>query len=218
MSKELGNTIRNYRNRLGFTQKQLGEKLNKGESTVRMWELGKSTPPADVIPLLTKVLDADYSLLMKLAGYISERNIEELKNKVSRILEMENEIQVHIKNMQLEMQNLAEDSKNAEKIKQLMIGMEILNEMLQEEMNERVNNQHEIEKIQYSTSHCEDYDEALQSLKLTEHVFDKVDNTIKLENLFNKCQEITIGDKTLSPQEKEKALQILKLTFDSGNN
>lgn len=218
MSKELGNTIRNYRNRLGFTQKQLGEKLNKGESTVRMWELGKSTPPADVIPLLTKVLDADYSLLMKLAGYISERNIEELKNKISRILEMENEIQVHIKNMQLEMQNLADDSKNAEKIKQLMIGMEILNEMLQEERYERVNNQHEIEKLQYSTSHCEDYDEALQSLKSTEHVFDKVDNTIKLENLFNLCQEITIGDKTLSPQEKEKALQILKLTFDSGNN
>ncbi len=218
MSKELGNTIRNYRNRLGFTQKQLGEKLNKGESTVRMWELGKSTPPADVIPLLTKVLDADYSLLMKLAGYISERNIEELKNKISRTLEFENEIQVHIKNMQLEMQNLADDSKNAQKIKQLMIGMEILNEMLQEERYERINNQHEIEKLQYSTSHCEDYDEALQSLKLPEHVFDKVDNTIKLENLFNIRHEITIGDKTLSPQEKEKALQILKLTFDSGNN
>lgn len=218
MSKELGDIIRNYRYRLGFTQKQLGKKLNKGESTVRMWELGKSTPPADVIPLLTKVLDADYSLLMKSAGYISESNIEELKNKISGTLKLENEIQVHIKNMQLEIQNLADDSKNAEKIKQLIIGIERFIEMLQEMMYERVNHQHEIEKLQYSTSHCKNYDEALQSLKLTEHVFDKVDNTIKLENLFNICQEITIGDKTLSPQEKEKALQILKLTFDSGNN
>lgn len=48
----LGARIRMFREKRGLTQKALGAMLNKGESTVRMWELGRSEPDVDTLKLL----------------------------------------------------------------------------------------------------------------------------------------------------------------------
>jgi transcriptional regulator with XRE-family HTH domain len=50
----LGARIRAFREMNGLTQKALGSKLNKGESTVRMWELGRSEPDVETLKLLAE--------------------------------------------------------------------------------------------------------------------------------------------------------------------
>lgn len=52
----LGTLIRKHRRELKLTQKQLAEKLGVGESTVRMWELGKNYPTFPVLILLLNIL------------------------------------------------------------------------------------------------------------------------------------------------------------------
>ncbi len=51
----IGNRIRDLRNENSLTQKQLGEMVNKSESTVRMWELGYSEPDIDTLGLLSNI-------------------------------------------------------------------------------------------------------------------------------------------------------------------
>ena len=48
----LGARIREFRKKNGLTQGLLGAKLNRGESTVRMWELGRSEPDVETLKLL----------------------------------------------------------------------------------------------------------------------------------------------------------------------
>ena len=69
MSKKSGTRIRELRKGIGMTQAQLAEKVNKAESTVRMWELGKSEPDNSTLVLLSKTLGKpiDYILGNELA-------------------------------------------------------------------------------------------------------------------------------------------------------
>lgn len=56
--------IKSLRAAYALTQKQLADKLQKGESTVRMWELGKSEPDSETINLLSREfgVSTDYIL------------------------------------------------------------------------------------------------------------------------------------------------------------
>ena len=64
MNTTVGKRIKELRKAHGWTQVQLSEKLNKCDSTVRMWELGKSEPDSKTIILLSKLLEVptDYML------------------------------------------------------------------------------------------------------------------------------------------------------------
>ena len=46
--------IKSIRKKLHMTQKEFAELLNKGESTVRMWELGYSEPDSETIRILSE--------------------------------------------------------------------------------------------------------------------------------------------------------------------
>lgn len=54
--KELGEVIREFRKRLKLSQKEVANKLEVSESTVRMWELGKNNISAKDLYLLSDVL------------------------------------------------------------------------------------------------------------------------------------------------------------------
>lgn len=56
--------IRNMRIAFGLTQKQLADKLGKGESTVRSWEIGKSEPDLETVSKIAKIfsVSTDYFL------------------------------------------------------------------------------------------------------------------------------------------------------------
>lgn len=51
----IGDRIKRLRLQWGLTQRELSEVVNKSESAVRMWELGKSEPDVETINILAKV-------------------------------------------------------------------------------------------------------------------------------------------------------------------
>ncbi len=65
----IGTRIRFAREQKGFTQKQLGVAVNKGDSTVRMWELGKSEPDLTTLNLIANKLDVSTLYLLGHCSY-----------------------------------------------------------------------------------------------------------------------------------------------------
>lgn len=59
----LADKIRELRRMMGFSQKQLGEKLGVGQSTVAMWENGKNSPPYAMLLLLSEVFGISIAAL-----------------------------------------------------------------------------------------------------------------------------------------------------------
>lgn len=60
----IGGRIKALREAAGLTQAELGKKVNKGESTVRMWELGKSEPDLDTTIKLAEVFNVSTDYLL----------------------------------------------------------------------------------------------------------------------------------------------------------
>lgn len=72
---DLGIKLRKGRTSTKKTQKQLGKMLGVGESTVRMWELGKNKPSPEVLKKISKILDIPLYELMSTAGYMDNRTL-----------------------------------------------------------------------------------------------------------------------------------------------
>ena len=64
ISNSIAARIRELRINHGYTQKELSELLFKSESTVRMWELGKSEPDIGTIVKLAKCLEVSLEYLL----------------------------------------------------------------------------------------------------------------------------------------------------------
>ena len=60
----IAHRIKDLRQKEKLTQAQLGEKLFKSESTVRMWELGKSEPDIDTLNILASVFNVSTDYLI----------------------------------------------------------------------------------------------------------------------------------------------------------
>lgn len=75
----IGLRIKFAREQKGYTQKQLGNLVNKGDSTVRMWELGKSEPDLVTLNLIAKSLDVDTSYLL---GNTPYKTFYEMPNNI----------------------------------------------------------------------------------------------------------------------------------------
>ena len=91
----VGLRIKQAREQKGLTQKQLGISVKKGDSTVRMWELGKSQPDLTTISLIAKVLDVSPSFLLghkedqeliNIIKGMSEEEVKELSSFVDYII------------------------------------------------------------------------------------------------------------------------------------
>ena len=60
----VGSRIRSLRREKGESQKELARQLNKSESAVRMWELGKSEPDIETIKLLSQHFGVSVSYII----------------------------------------------------------------------------------------------------------------------------------------------------------
>ncbi|AUN16102.1 hypothetical protein B2H91_19725 [Clostridium botulinum] len=60
----LAENIKKYRNKLGLTQKQLGEKIYKSEILIRKYESGKTNVPPSTLFDLCNVLDVEIAPLL----------------------------------------------------------------------------------------------------------------------------------------------------------
>ena len=64
MASTLGANIKALRQARSLTQVELGGKLHKAGSTVRMWELGKAYPDTDTLIALSQVFNVSTDYLL----------------------------------------------------------------------------------------------------------------------------------------------------------
>ena len=62
----VGQLIRFLRENRGLTQKDVAKIVQKGDSTVRMWELGKSEPDNETLLILAKFFGVSVDYLLGL--------------------------------------------------------------------------------------------------------------------------------------------------------
>lgn len=82
---ELGNFIKKRRLEIEsdspsgrMTQRELGERLGRAESTVNGWETGKANVPLHLIPDLANVLQVSPVKLLRLAGALKGVTLDKL--------------------------------------------------------------------------------------------------------------------------------------------
>lgn len=57
--------LNKYRKKLGLSQKELADKLNRSQSTIVMWESGQREPRLSTLYKIAKVLKVDVCELIK---------------------------------------------------------------------------------------------------------------------------------------------------------
>lgn len=81
----IGTNIKKYRKANNLTQKELAEKIDKKERTVRGYEADDTIPPIDVIKKISNILDVPLSDLIrdnnKLSIEISDNDLINLKHE-----------------------------------------------------------------------------------------------------------------------------------------
>lgn len=68
IDKSVGYRIKQLRKAKGITQKELAKRMNKSESTVRMWELEKSEPDLETVTKLAEYFSVSTDYLMGKIG------------------------------------------------------------------------------------------------------------------------------------------------------
>jgi len=66
---EFKDRLKRLRTEKGITATQLAFQIDKGESAVRMWEIGRSKPDADTLIKLSIFFDCSIDYLLGLAGH-----------------------------------------------------------------------------------------------------------------------------------------------------
>ena len=79
ISSATGNKIRELRNKIGLTQKELADKLHKSESAIRMWELSKSEPDLQSINELAEIFGVSVDHIL---GKPIEDNADLIEDKL----------------------------------------------------------------------------------------------------------------------------------------
>jgi transcriptional regulator with XRE-family HTH domain len=99
ISDNIGTRIKIYRKKASLTQKELSELLFKSESTVRMWELGKSEPDLGTIAKLSQCLNVSVEDLLGLdRNNLSDPDkvvleaAEHFRNTPDPLFELKNEL------------------------------------------------------------------------------------------------------------------------------
>lgn len=77
MKYEIGNRIRQYREKKKLTQKQLADMIGVSNSRVSNWEKGINRPDADIIADICRALDVSPSVLLDVRLSTDELNDKE---------------------------------------------------------------------------------------------------------------------------------------------
>lgn len=82
----IGKHIREYRKKAGLTQKELAEKSNIAEITIRQYESGKRTPNSEKLKNIANVLQISPSLLMGIdsSKFDKQINLAEVQQELSK--------------------------------------------------------------------------------------------------------------------------------------
>ena len=89
----IGENIKTYRQKKGYTQEELAIKLNVVRQTVSKWEKGLSVPDADVLCKIADALDTDVSTLLgeEIVEETDKSAVAQQLAKISEQLAMKNQ-------------------------------------------------------------------------------------------------------------------------------
>ena len=79
---KLGDKIFKLRSESGMSASELGKKLNKSESTVRMWESNNSKPDIETLAELSKIFDCSTDFLLSISPHRNEKAGESLNELI----------------------------------------------------------------------------------------------------------------------------------------
>ncbi len=80
----LGLKIKHYRNQIGLTQEELGEKIERTQRQVSLIELGSSFPNPETLTNMIKVFNCS---MKDLFDFEPIENVENLKNEIATLVE-----------------------------------------------------------------------------------------------------------------------------------
>ncbi|EON73952.1 helix-turn-helix domain-containing protein [Lysinibacillus sphaericus] len=227
----IGEFIRKKRKEKKLTLKQLADEIGLSQTYLSQIELGDRKASPEIIKKLAKVFNLPHLYLMEKAGYTGKT--DRMENLRAQLLSLQEEKMKHnIHSAQIAVgltrSDLSEeDRKYGEKISDnTNLAIQRLNEAIKETQNyigalEALENgldlSRELNKNFGGFGNLEEIpiEEIKSTLEKSGYPV-KVSNQSQtdLETFFNSAQEITINGKILTDEEKQKALQILKLTFD----
>lgn len=205
ISLKIGEFIRSKRKEKKLTLKQLAKEIGLSHTYLSQIELGDRKASPDVLRQLSEALNVSYSELMEVAGYTKESDkIEIMMNELLTFNEMKQHKTAEFESVSLELSRSDLDEETRKHLKKVA-----------------AKSKSEVQKLDVlirfvdeSIRSSEEYKEAAQAKNMIENFVGETTTKIDLENVFNMAQEITINGKTLTEDDKQKALQILKLTFD----
>lgn len=238
-----GDFLREYITTNKISTHQLSEMSGVSQPYISQIINGKK-PSGKIVKKISNALNVDFRYLMHLAGYIEEESplekidwsIRMVESKLSEKYRQREAIIREFSDIHWEDEKVNKPDKHdylmkvqAENINYIKILERNLKELIR--LRKEVEEGKIIENLQlillylrnpelknYNLKEGEiselDIEEAEQIQRSIESIAGKATNVIELENLFNIAQEITINGRNLTEEEKERALQILKLTFD----
>lgn len=205
ISLQIGEFIRSKRKEGKLTLKQLAKEIGLSHTYLSQIELGDRKASPEVLRQLSEALNVSYSELMEVAGYTKESDkIEMMMTELLTFNEMKNHKTAELSTVSLELSRNDLDEETRKHLKKVAA----------KRKSEVQNLDVLIRFIDENIRNSEEYKEVAQEKNMEENFVGETKTKIELENVFNMAQEITINGKTLTEDEKQKALQILKLTFD----
>ncbi|TBV89160.1 XRE family transcriptional regulator [Lysinibacillus sp. OL1] len=222
----LGDLIKEVRKKSGLTTTQLAEMVEVSQGYISHLENErKKNPSPDVLARIAKVLDIPYIDLMVKAGYLTGNDLselylkrDELKSKQAEYRNKKKEFINKAEDIELKLQKyLTIDELNDKEQGEVSSLSKERSELLKQAKDLRDQSEDlsvEIDEINDLIRNSLEYKEATQDKNMIENSVGESKSNVELENLFSMAQEITINGKVLTDEEKQKALQILKLTFD----
>lgn len=209
----IGDYIKSVRKEKKITSRKLAELSQVSQAYISQLETGKhSSPSPDVLERIAKALEIPYLLLMEKAGYTKESDrMEILHTQLVALEETRDYKNAKIEFLRLdasrsdideERRKFLKDQlkKHDEEMEKIGRAITSLTELINDLKSNEINN--------ISVEESKQIQNTIASFA------GKANGVLELENLFNMAQEITINGKVLTDDEKQKALQILKLTFD----
>ncbi|WP_336635370.1 helix-turn-helix transcriptional regulator [Lysinibacillus fusiformis] len=221
----IGDLIKEVRKKNGLTTTQLAEMVEVSQGYISHLENErKKNPSPDVLARISKVLDIPYIDLMIRAGYLTGNDLselylkrDELKSKQTEYRNKKKEFINKTEAIELKLQKyLTIDELSDKEQGEASALTKERSELLKQANDLRDQSEDlsvEIDEINDLIRNSLEYKEATQNKNMIENFVCESKN-VELENLFNLGHEITINGKVLTDEEKQKALQILKLTFD----
>lgn len=199
MNGKVGQRIKFIRQKLGLTMEEFGElfepKASKG--VVSNWENNYNLPNNDRLKKIAELGKVSMGYLLN--GEKADQ-MENLREQLLSLQKKKMEHNVYSAQIAVELgrSDLTDESrKQGEKIfNDTNIAIQKLDEAIKETQN-----------------YIKALEEATQAKNMIESFAGEANTIVDLENIFSIAQEITVNGKTLTDEEKQKALQILKLTL-----